>query len=558
MKPSIQPKLSESRRHRPGRPSLAAAAVIASAALFPAQSKGGDAVDPRIEGVSFSAETGFQFRLHGEPGEYPVEMSSDMNEWTPWKTVRVYHQNIDVPVPESAGMDRLFIRALSGERFETHHLLLSTLSLEARSGAGIFHKGLSWMEAARIDAAGQSLELFGETQFWGSVFTPPGLQFNIGQNREVNALPVTVSSIGMTVEVPGEDRGNEIFPAWQFNFLPVGTPGLTGGVPDLMAGTALSHGQFSDGTLFSAQHAMGFAARKRRDASVGELTGDWGMVRLELLAMDGSLRHRVFTLPTRVTTAHGGSLVSDGALVAAGFLQSLGGLAPAREFFGTVEESFAFPLQVTSEGEVTLPVHPAGEEPPPEGAELILSGFMSPDANFLVMAGSIPREDEPGGWFETDPLAKHLMLGVRREREPVLAGREYRLLGRHSFALGGGFEIGSWDDGTTIRFATATAGEVDLADTFNSVPFANAGGSFVETDSDETNNIPFLYGVGKDGLIEFDLSAVMDEEDEVLMTGYAQEGGRVLIFSFAGSKEIDGPAHEGEVALLIALCTNCD
>ena len=518
---------------------------------------------PLLSNLSFAPGSGFQLSVEGLPGEYHVVYSDDLSEWDTLSETVVAAEPVPLIDSESLGVPRRFYRIEEASLFPEYHTLLSTWGLQAEPGISSFLMGFIQPDGLFIDSEGEQVivrrpaDAFASTSihFDGSV----DVSGEYGLQSTRFAIPTIFAGGGITLNIPGDDEESD--PSWELPMKPLGAIAPADGTANMLTGTSIRHATYDGGERF--EFVQAFMARKSVDAGIDDLTGDWGIVRLEIEGDSEEILYTVLSAPVTISDEDGGTFALNGIEIETEMRHFFDGSDPERRYFEPTEIDFAFPIQVNPNGEVVLSIEGFGR---PGQDVQHLAGFISPDANFLTLAEGWPsvydarNEMVPEG--ACNGFAAHqLFLGVRRDPNPDLAGKEYRLEGQSFWVSRWDFEmLPSGPDGIAGGLSFDQNGEATLTleDLIVRLPFydGDQGGIIVETE--DPDEIPLSYTIAPDGRLNFDMSDLTDPGDEAFFTGFAQEGGRALILGLGFAGQNDEGGDEGQISMWVATCVNCD
>lgn len=437
-----------------------------------------------------------------------------------------------------------------------YHALTGRWALESEPDTATFGTGLTQSQAAIANAADGTLVFRNDCEHEGRFISRAdgGVLGDGSTVEEIAAcsdtdrpVPAAFLPDVITLDHPESVDGGVTESAWQIALERVGTA-TTDGLPDVASGTARIDA--TDGSVFdSREFVHTIMARKSDNASIDDLVGDWGVVRLEINMGDGpkDILHSSVALPLRITDESGGmfDFSEDFFFTETELIQFATGANTQKEFFTQYKENGKIPMTVdNAQGLITL----QGEQ----------SGFMAPDGDFFAWGQSMIRADDPGS---EDLLSVHQWLfGVRRDDTPDLDGKTFRIAGPGHFAHSGGFEMVPWIDSASLAFKSGNKVDIVLDTSESSVEFASAGAEITRNNPAASTLSDLDYGVGgtdKPGLIDIDVTAAAGVGDAFL-TGFAQLGSRLLVLQYGTATDTGGGDYEGEISILFATCTNCD
>jgi hypothetical protein len=303
-----------------------------------------------------------------------------------------------------------------------------------------------------------------------------------------------------------------------------------------------------------------FIAEKSNNSSIEDLAGEWAFVRL-LVEVDPTRQvlYSALSFPATINTDAGGQLAlnADTQFTEIEVEQSLTGGPVRIDSFGSSSEGedFTLPLSLSAQGELFID---AGESDDPGRGSEIIAGFVTPSADFLVLSEGVPavhdlRQGEPSIPAVDNFSVHQLFLGLKRNQNPDLAGKTYRLEGLRFTVRDDRFELVNWAPTAQLAFGDAGNGDWRFDNNALRIALANRDGEGVIEVSDR-GTIGFDYTVESGGRILFDLGA-LEGVDRDLVHGYASQDSSVLIFAHVLS--IDNGA-EAEVGMWVAYCTNCE
>ncbi|MCC5833944.1 MAG: FecR domain-containing protein [Opitutales bacterium] len=481
---------------------------------------------------------------------------------------RLFHTDADGWQTES--------ELISAEGIE-YHLLTSIWGYEAEQDVSIFTMGFEQPFAFFIDAESEqvnqrpSANVFARIGVAGdqSVLTSEYKAYSERFTRTA-----AFADAGLTISHPEETDGSATYDAWELALQPLGSVAVESVVADVLTGTALRYSSFGGGKE-RFEYIQTFAAKKSENASIDDLVGEWGIVRLEIESLpeitdDGifdpaEILYSTLSVPATITADNGGTFSIDGVEMESEIVQfHFNGLPSERRRFEPATIQADFPLHVSPSGETFLEVQEGREGEPHQH----MSGFMSPDGDFMAFAEGWPSIHQartnsvPDGAGESF-AAHQLFLGVRLDPNPDLAGREYHLTGQSFWVSRYDYEMspaGPDQTGTLSFDASGETASLSFGGRTVHMPARNPTGDGFSVATETPHELPPVdYAVDPDGRLNFDLSALTtDDGTDAFFSGFAQEGGEVLVLSFGYVEDVGADGDEGQISLWVATCVNCD
>jgi hypothetical protein len=367
-----------------------------------------------------------------------------------------------------------------------------------------------------------------------------------------------ISDEGLGIVVPGGVFGPIVV---QDRIVPVDVGALGAGAYALSTSSGMYARDIAAITYERRGFFQAFAAEKSENAQFADLAGDWAFTRLEVEVSPGSndIIYTVLTFPAAVTEADlGGFFVPEGTeFIESEFLQELDGSGvEKRRFESTFAEADAvIPWELSSDGEIFWDNGDTGQ---PGRDPQVFGGFVTPTSDVIVLAEGVPgiypwrNGDEPAP--DLNLFSAHqVFVGIKRNTNPKLNGRKYRLVGVKFHPKADRFELASWNESTRLHFQGKHGGTWWMDADGKTVSLGNSGQVGV-TPFSQRGRFRFGYRVEGDGRIFLDLGAI-DNLEEGLVNGYASTDNRMLVFSHALSLNNE---ENGEIGMWIGLCTNCE
>ena len=528
--------------------------------------------DPLPEGPtllpkSFESGEGFRLDVDGLPGVYGIQYSDDLSQWNPFSEIVLTDEPVSLADPETLEKSSRFYRIEQVSLFPQYHTLLSSWALQASPGVSSFLMGFMQLEGLFVDPEREQVIVWQPADAFArtSVHSDGSVEVsaNYGLHPSRSTAPAGFADGGLVIQVPEEEDGDHTYHAWDLPMNPLGAFDPENGLAGMLTGTTIRTADLDGGSGERFEFIQAFLARKSVDAGIGDLVGDWGIVRLEIESDFEENLYTVLSVPVNITDENGGTLNVTGTEIETEMIHFFDGSDPVRRYFEEVEADFSFPFAVSPTGEVLLSVEGFGR---PGQDTQPLAGFMSPSADFLVMAEGWPniydvREgdvpEDAGEGF----AAHQLFLAVRRDLNPDLAGRQYRLEGQSFWVSRWDFEmLPSGADGVAGSLSFDQNGEATLTleDLIVFLPFYDGDQDGITVETDDPDEIPLSYSVAADGRLNFDMSDITDPGEEAFFTGFVQEGGRVLILALGFAGEDGEGGDEGQISMWVATCVNCD
>ncbi len=541
--------------------------VLAACVLNVAGGETPDFADsPDLSELRFDPAEGFGMTVEGLPGAYGVEFSDDLESWDMFDEAIVAAEPVRLTDAQSLGLGSRFYRIGDVAVFPEYHVLLSFWGLEVEPGLSSFLMGFDWPDGVFLDKERQRIVVRNPAEAESRTAISSGggeVTGDFGRASVRFEESASFSGGGFTVHLPEESDETGTAFAWDLPMKPLGGFAQETGPAGLLGGTALRQAEFGGGTGERVEFVQAFMARKSAEAGIGDLVGDWGIVRLEIEGDTEENLYTVLSAPVTITGDDGGTFFVQGTEIETEMVHFFDGSNPERRYFEPTEADFAFPLQVSPNGEVLLSVEGFGRQ---GHDSQDMAGFMSPAGDFFVLAEGWPAihhariDTVPEG--AGDGFAAHqLFLGVRRDASPELAGREYRLEGQSFWVSRWDFEmLPSGPDGVAGSLAFDDAGEATLTleDLIVFLPFHDGDQEGIVVSTEEPDEIPLTYTVAADGRLNFDMDAITDPGEQAFFTGFVQEGGRVLILGLGFAGEDGEGGDEGQISMWVATCVNCD
>lgn len=468
------------------------------------------------------------------------------------------------------------LELISAEGIE-YHLLTSIWGFEGEQDVSIFTMGFEQPFAFFIDSGSEQVN----QRPSANVFARIGVagDQNVLTSEYKGAIEgftrtAVFSDGGLTISYPEVTDDGATYDAWDLGLEPLGSVAAESVVADALTGTALRYSSFGGGKE-RFEFIQTFAARKSENASIDDLVGEWGIVRLEIESLPESTDGGIFdpaeilysslSVPATITADDGGTFSIDGMEMESEIAQFyFDGMPSERRRFAPAPANFDFPIHVTPSGETFLEVQEGREGEPHQH----MTGFMSPDGDFMAFAEGWPSIHQartnsvPEGAGESF-AAHQLFLGVRLDPNPELAGREYQLTGQSFWVTRYDYEMspaGPDQTGTLSFDSNGQTATLSFGGRTVHMPVRNPTGDGFSDATETPRQLPPVdYAVDPDGRLNFDLSALTaDDGTDALFSGFAQEGGEVLVLSFGYVEDAGGDGDEGQVSLWIATCVNCD
>ncbi len=522
---------------------------------------------PTLSGLSFEAGDGFGMTVEGLPGEYRIDVSDDLEEWEPWNEVTVGAEPVSLLDGESPGLPRRFYRVGGTAVFPEYHTLLSSWGLQAEPGISTFLMGFDQPDGVFVDEAGERVVIRNPAEASSSTAIFSNGTVEVTGDHENEAVrfsaPASFANGGFRIHLSGETDGGHTAFAWNLPMNPSGGSVPAVGSAEMLTGTTIREVAFDGGSGGRFAFIQAFMAKKSTDAGIDDLVGDWGIVRLEIESDSEENLYTVLSAPVTISDEDGGMFSVQGTEIETEMVHFFDGSDPERRYFEPAEIDFDFPIHIRPDGEVLVSIEGFGR---PGQDSQNLAGFMSPAGDFLVLAEGWPEihqarnetvPDNAGDGF----AAHQLFLGVRRDTAPELAGREYRLEGQSFWVSRWDFEMlpsGANGIAGSLTFDQDGEATLTLEDLIVFLPFYDSDQEGIVVETEDPDEIPLNYTVGPDGRLNFDMSDLTGPGDEAFFTGFAQEGGRVLLLGLGFAGEADEGGDEGQISMWVATCVNCD
>jgi hypothetical protein len=386
-------------------------------------------------------------------------------------------------------------------------------------------------------------------------FIAPFMATN-GACEPESSLPVVTDS-GFSIVLPG---GESPPLSIQDTVLPVDLSALDGQFNAFSTSVGTSGLDVADFGFERRGFTQSFFAEKSDNAQITDLAGDWAFTRLELEVepSGNDANYTVLTFPAEITTDDGGELFVPAGVefIESEFNHTLDGSAvEKRRFEATVDTDISISIELSPDGQLFMNNGDTGQ---PGRNPQVFGGFIAPSSDFLVIAegvpGIFPFRDGDETLPDVDQFSAHqLFVGIKRNGDPDLENRQFRLVGLKYHPNAESFELASWTESAQLAFGSNLEGSWRFETEGKRAKLDNNDLAGI-TDFAQSETIPFQYLVEDDGRIFIDLSGVEGVE-ESLVNGYASPDNRVLVFSHALS--LDDATH-GEIGMWIALCSNCD
>ncbi len=483
---------------------------------------------PEVRSAAITAG-GFRIEIDAPPGSYPVEKSANLAGW------------------EAEGEASGTLGAVSYTDAGARESPVGFYRVGGSFDQGLLH-GLGFV--SRVESSGMLPD--GDT--YGGLWT--GHSFETGRVQSadpadallrIDAMAASAFRIqpsnphavlGAYIETSRQPEVSALAMGEASWMVPAGDGGppvtlLTlEGEGGALAGISEESEQQSSGFYQSttAEFGLFLAAPAVVDANPADLQGDWGFVRV---LVEADPAGALFS-----GAAYTGSISAAGTALA---------VEAGNEF--EIEQSFSPATVTVSESfdpavDVTLTVDLAAEgsvrifEPEEENS---LEGFVSPTAKWMAAASTSPGiEVLPEGQAEhyaahLPEASTQLLLGVKRDATPALAGKTYRIVRCGWYVESGAFEIDRSGEGDRLVFSADGQSATRTSDfVFRAVTFSGELDS--STPGDELGTFPMSVSTAGDGSIS--LAATLEEDDETMdlhTFGFAQEGGDVLVLVDAAS-----------------------
>ena len=438
-----------------------------------------------------------------------------------------------------------------------YHILATDWSLEASPGEAWLQYGNTDFAVAIADRTGAEHRLILEVpcEVRAEIQTiqsaPAQAETSYGCDSETDiALDAVLGSAAFSVTIPEENENGDFRPALTLDLEQWG-PETTEELADAVGGKARRNYSFDNLSGEGLEVLQVIMARQSDNATVKDLDGHWGVVRLKLDSDGDNAFYDILTA----------SAIADEedfeirSISMAEFTQPLDGSKVIIEEFA-IEESLEFPATPIFSYDVT-----------PSGLfqlqtdDILLEGFISPAADLMVAGYTEPalgnlRELPEADYDAVASPIKEMMIGVRAELDQAnMNGRTYDLIGTGFWIGSGNFEITKLDSAAQIQFGTNELA-LNFADTYTSLAFGNAGGQGLDGDSESfpISGLPYSLD-DTTGRIMIDASSILDEDEEAIISGFAQAQGNLLIIGFA-TKEEGLSDTDAQVGLWIGVCSS--
>jgi len=501
------------------------------------------ATTEEVPGVTFAGMTpsGFRFEISAPPGDYPVQYSTNLLQWFPLGVIEPPVGTGDIVDAGALGRPAGFYRAAGGFEETRMHVIALESAVESSGFPGYQMLGGLWSGHSNEAALFQSSNpADGLLRLVGGTFS----QFRIEPGN-------TYASLAGYAEIYGDEdvfpviKGVDSFNVITDDDVEIEFFKLEGGEHSLVGlfnDTYDYDDPDSDYTSTEESIGMVFLAAKCTDAQEADMTGDWGFV-INLIEAE----------PDRVLYS-GMAVVAS--MAAAPLRASVSKVTEFKidQFFDpafvdaySVVEAIneVFPASLSADGSFQL------------DAGMQFKGFVSPSARFFAVAAtdpgveSIPPSEEDVFQPVLAEAQTQVIVGVKRDPDPQLGGKTYRIIRKGWWVEDDGFEIDRSADGDRLVF--------------------NAGGTSVTRNSESLFTTVFFDGVIKNSVPgeetvsltlavtkdpatgQIDMEGGFTEDGEVFTYrsfGFAQEGGDLLVLVDSITTSSDGSAGLG---LIIAL-----
>lgn len=529
-----------------------------------------EVLKPRITHAEFVPGAGFSIAFEAPPGSYGLEFSEDLGP-PPWQNLAT----LDPTTGQAAYLDALaltrargFYRVAGSFTVSNYHSLTPGFAVEAgfanasvnQGPRGELHCGNSTADLLlEYQGAPSGCTRSTNSQFIECYIRPeiPELIAFTGTRDDADT-PLSFTSDGWQINIPAGPyplpqlpQGEVSAAASEFRFREMEADGTSLVALGLRTYQGDVHPESDEPESFQGKKLeLPFLIQKSTDADVDDLAGEWGMVNL---AVSGELTPQGTnlppTLPGRIRYAVSAAVAQITALS-----NTESSMFISREVRFEAQQSFD-PLDGTSVTsgeslefyslEMILRSNGAVEMRDIQETEpVFLRGAVSPTAGLIVVAGSIPAADSgPDNEFfpPGDFTGSQLAVAVRREINPLLAGRSYQAIRVGFYVTAGGFEISRWNPGAQVTFnAGGSAATIAADQEFYSATFDGAAQS--ET---FTPGSVFNVQVAADGMIS--LLAAPPSLQLTEYAGFAQLGADLIILGGSLAEAGDG----AEVSMLI-------
>lgn len=489
---------------------------------------------PHVVPLGFNPTSGFHLKVEGAPGEYGVEISDDLIEWTFLENAVVEEEPVTVVDSEAVGLSRRFYRATGLFEESEYHVLDFHWGVESEPGQGRLVAGYRTADRVIFQNAGadKSLLRSHNPSGAGTRLTPPS-RIEAGAFRATGANDAFAESTagGFAIYFPASSGGHayadeEIRQARILEMVSMR------GNRDTLAG--MGAGRYTlDETIEGREISLGVLGRRSRNASLEALEGEWGFVRLMIDSPGGKFNAGAYAGTMDVRE---GNLEVSYAREAELQFALDGNWGGGNLGFVDEADSFAIPVDVEADG--TFRLSPGGG---------VLDGFVTRTGNLFAAARVVPDLSPTTADYSSETVVEsdyQYMLGIRRDPDPDLTGRSYRILGQMFLLEDGRYEVGAFSDAAN-RFVFDDEGVSTETITFQTVGTDLAGNA---AQGSQNIELEVEVSIDPNGMIRMD-GGRLDKDISFNVFGFAQEGGDVLVLAL-GFMADDGGS--GGVGVLLA------
>ena len=513
---------------------------------------------PDVTAIAHDASTGFTLDFSGPPGSYAIEVSGDLSpgSWVAAGTSEIASQATDGLFSDAAaaGLPRRFYRIDGEFSAEAWHLLIPAWTLEWGFGQSPFEsrgeliRWLTTFDAAletRDPVAGASLLVTDGSVVLHALRPDAALIEAFGDRfSEHSRLPVLAEASGFSIplsEGPYESlSGQGTEQARVINVLPLEPGGERLFAISPRRYNGITHGQ--DPQPFNGVAVeMPVLIRKSVGADAADLDGPWGVVILSGEGYEGffgplwffNIHEARVNVVTAAITAAG---ADEGTLQVSRersfrVLQPFDAFLPMDWEFNDENEGFSVPFELSDDGGIRFG-DPADDEP--------IEGHVSPTGALMMLSQASPGAGHgtPG---HADEVESELVVAVKRETSPQLAGRSFEVSWLSLMMREGEWDINRVKDGGTLTFDSAgTTAKMEIEFVYDSVNFAGQH----DFDEDNPQQLDLDVAVGPDGMVSIGL-----EDDDFFFdaSGFVQVGGGLVVL---GVSYQDGEDFETGLMIL--------
>ncbi len=489
---------------------------------------------PEVVPLGFNPSSGFQLRIDGAPGVYGVEISDDLQQWSLLENAVVDEGPVTVLDGDAVGLKRRFYRATGVFEESEYHFLDFHWGVETEPGQGRFVAGYRSVDRMVFQNAGSNKSLLRFRNGFGAStrLTPPSQietgAFLLDGTAEAFA---EYTAAGLDINYPATSGEHAYADAIEREARNLELVAMRGN-RDTLAGMG-GGGYTLDETIQGREIRLGVMGRRSRNASLDALEGDWGFIRFLIDPSNGVFNAGAFAGGIDAQAGRFDGTYAREAEIQLALDGTWGGGNLA---FVDEPETFSIPVEVEPDG--TFRLSPEGD---------VFDGFVTRTGNLFTTARVAPEVSLSGSGHASDVVGEanyQYMIGIRRDPNPELSGRSYRILGQMLLLEDGRYEVGAFRDAGN-RFAFDEQGVSTETITFQTVGTDLAGNA---VQSNESIRLEVEVSIDANGMIRMD-GGRLDKDISFNVFGFAQEGGDVLVLAL-GFMADDGSS--GGVGVLLA------